>query len=189
MLLTDGNQEAVSNCQHNIELSQESASISIGENCERSCDSLGPPPEKCEYVSVEVLQWGSRRVEADLIVASDVIYDESGLASLVEQLRMQLRDSQCSYDEHENVVYMGYGTLVADNRVAPAMAIVASAIRNIETLESFVKQCEAVGLVVRQMECVFLGQENAEESGNMQVQWQHCQAFEGGEELILHHIS
>ena len=181
VLLSDGNEEAVSNCHQNIEFNLRGASISTGYGCETSADSLGPPGTRHAHphIRVELLKWGSRCVEADVIVAADVIYDESVLGSLVQQLRMQLRRTH-GCEEYQGAVDT---CLDARHVVAQqgAVAMIASTVRNPETLNSFVTQCTAAGLVVRELD-------TAKES-HPAIQWQYCQALEGKEELLLHHLS
>lgn len=175
VLLTDGNEEAVSNCRHNIAFNS-------------GWDHCGTPlalSQGCrdKRIACEVLEWGSRRVEADLVVASDVIYNESVLESLVEQLCTQLRYLPHLCEEDQSTMLR-----TSEVGLQNPTAVFASAVRNPETLKSFVKRCEAAGLLVREVERVVLDKEGTA-SCNMQLQWQHCEAFEGGEELVLHYIS
>ena len=190
VLLTDGNEEAVSNCCHNIEFNYRSVSTVTGARCRSSGDpvsaSVAPDAGPAPHVTVEVLGWGSRCVEADIIVAADVIYDESVLGSLVKQLQMQLR-GEIGCDEEP-----GVGTTIPDAQGVEAeeraVAVIASTVRNPETLNSFVKQCKAAGLIVRELERVHLGHNNRTEFPPT-IRWQHCQALEANEELILHRVS
>ena len=64
VLLTDGNEEAVSNCCHNIEFNYRSVSTATGARCRSSGDpvsaSVAPDAGPAPHVTVEVLGWGSR---------------------------------------------------------------------------------------------------------------------------------
>lgn len=176
MLLTDGNEEAVTNCRQNIDFNEERG----GEK--RTVPGL---QRKCD-VSVEALQWGSRRIGADIIVASDVVYNETVLSSLVKQLQMELRNRECCPCDGE--VELRSRDSPYDKKGSP-IGLFASTVRNPATLEKFVQLCQAGGLVVQELERVQLGQGARSASSNIQAQWQHCQALQEEQEIVLHHIS
>jgi hypothetical protein len=178
--MTDGNEEAVQNCKHNLQLNARhgrcSASIlseshSQPHNSGTVATGLHEVAARLARMKAQKLAWGSREIPADVVVAADVVYDADAVRALVKQLRLQLRPDHGIQQSRDGRACIAY---------------VATAVRNSETLEGFMSGCEASGLHVSVVEHAQLG--TSDPSSASRLSFCHCIAFGQGHRMVLHKI-
>lgn len=110
-------------------------------------------------VVVRELHWGAGAVDADVVLAADVVYDHEAMHDLAVQLRAQLAGpSECAY--------------------------VATAVRCEETLQRFLEECARHEVQAEVVEMAF-----TEEADRFAVQFHHCCMFEGSHKVVLHALT
>lgn len=102
---------------------------------------------------------------ADVVIASDVVYDPSVVPQLVQQLAHMLAHG--------------------------AVALVASVVRNASTLDAFVCACESAGLTVTEHHRGPLESRAAHRNQPCysDVAWVACAALETSDTVVLHAIA
>lgn len=176
--VTDGSPAAVENCREGLELNR--FGVQAGGVQQRMRPEVTQPrpgeaggvaadqSSRCAHacgcaegvdMRVRVLEWGSEAVDAEVVLAADVVYDPELLTQLVAQLQAQLR--------------------------GPSLyAFVATAVRNPETLQRFLDECGGHGLRARVEEAATTGQ-----GPGMRVRFHHCCELEKGHQVVLHRIT
>jgi hypothetical protein len=194
--MTDGNEEAVQNCKHNLQLNarhgrcsasilseshsqpHNSGTVATGQASRlqkmsgiEESSGLHEVAARLARMKAQKLAWGSREIPADVVVAADVVYDADAVRALVKQLRLQLRPDHGIQQSRDGRACIAY---------------VATAVRNSETLEGFMSGCEASGLHVSVVEHAQLG--TSDPSSASRLSFCHCIAFGQGHRMVLHKI-
>lgn len=126
----------------------------------QGCDDDEVELGGCRVPSVVVreLEWGSEAVDADVVVAADVVYDHDA----IEQLALQLQAQLCG---------------------PSGCAFLATAVRCPDTLQRFLDACVGRGLRARLVVSALTAQ-----AASMPVHFHHCCEFEGSHRVVLHEV-